>query len=141
MAKGRSEFFRAQHGHDQVNEAAERDETNDDVFHGEKEDPVAARSARLVAEANVGCSQEKKSGRKGDENQIVHGAYRTAAPAIRLIKNRAVSIKKMLRPRMLISTGANQRVAGCRKMRRAQSHGCISRPAQFTGSRAERHSG
>jgi hypothetical protein len=99
MASGRSEFFRAQHGYDQVNEAAEGDETDDDVFHGTTGLVLfAGCSAHLVAKANIGGGQDKEPDGEANKNEIVHVIHDTEPYTIRLIKYRAISVKKTLRP-------------------------------------------
>jgi hypothetical protein len=74
--KGRagSELFRAEHGDDEIDEQAEGDEADEDVFHGRA---VAgwrgerAGSAHLPAEVGVGGAEDEKGDGEGDEDEIV----------------------------------------------------------------------
>jgi len=94
-----SEFFWAQHSYDQVNEAAKCDKADNDVFHGKTGLVLSAGcSAHLVAKANVGGGQDEEPKGEANENEIVHGADHTGTHPPRLIKYRALSIKKTLRP-------------------------------------------
>jgi hypothetical protein len=75
MVRVRSEFFRAQHSYDQVNEAAKCDKADNDVFHGKTGLVLSAGcSAHLVAKANVGGGQDEEPDREADEDEIVHDA-------------------------------------------------------------------
>lgn len=74
------EFFRAQHGHDEVNEARERDERDDDGFHG-RSGFVRRGSANFLAEVSVGRREGEERHRERDEDEvIVHGGG-SIAPA------------------------------------------------------------
>jgi hypothetical protein len=73
-----SEFFRAQHGDDEIDEQAERDEADDDVFHGRRRLVpwrwlawFSPKSAHLLAEAGVGGAQDEEGDGEGDEDEIV----------------------------------------------------------------------
>ena len=76
------EFLRAQHGDDEVDEAGERDERDDDGFHGGRVDGVGVRgSADFFAEIGVGRREDEERDRERDEDEIVvHGAA-SIAPA------------------------------------------------------------
>ena len=57
----------------------------------------AGCSAHLVAKADVGGGQNEEPDGEANENEIVHGAQNTKPRIARLIKYRAISIKKTLR--------------------------------------------
>lgn len=83
-AAGRSEFLRAQHGGDEVGEAAERDEADDQVFHGEASGSGAG-SAHLLAEVHVGDAGGEETQREKDEGEVVHSA--SAAGQVRWMRH------------------------------------------------------
>ena len=81
MALSRSEFFRAKHGDYEINEAAERDEADDDVFHVRKVAKAVKLAGRplrflayLVAEAYVRRARGEEADRYGNEDDVVHAA-------------------------------------------------------------------
>ena len=71
MAEGRLEFFRTQNGHDQVDEAGERDETDDNGFHGSG--GGVAGSADPVAKFDVSGGDGEKGQGERDKDEVVHG--------------------------------------------------------------------
>ena len=76
-----SKLFRAQHGHDEVDEARERDERNDDGFHGGRVGLDARDSADFFAEAGVSGREEEERHGDGDEDEVVHDASSIATIA------------------------------------------------------------
>ena len=66
------EFLRAQHGDDEVDEQGERDERDDDVFHGERiEEGRRAGSADFFAEDGIGRREDEKRDRERDKDEVV----------------------------------------------------------------------
>jgi hypothetical protein len=77
----RSEFLRTQHRHHEVDEASERDEAHEDVFHGGKvvnrpgpSGRFLAFSAHPIAEMRVPDAQGEEPDGQGDEQEIEHAA-------------------------------------------------------------------
>ena len=68
------EFLRTQHGHDEVDEAGERDERNDNGFHGGRVAVAARGSADFFAKAGVGRREDEERDGEGDEEEVVHDA-------------------------------------------------------------------
>jgi hypothetical protein len=99
-----SEFLGTQHGHEQVDQERAREETDENVFHGD-ERSLADASAEFFTDGRVERAAREEGNRDAHENKIVHGRDDTAPRAIRLIKNRRQTIKKTLRraTRMLAS--------------------------------------
>ena len=77
--KWQLEFFRAQHGDDQVDEAGERDQADNDVFHGEKSSRYGGprRLPHLLAEVGVGDGEGEERHRDSDEDKVVQVHART----------------------------------------------------------------
>jgi hypothetical protein len=74
------EFFRAQDCHDEVDEARERDERDDDGFHG-RSGFVRRGSANFLAEVSVGRREREEGDCKGDKNEVVVHDGGSIAPA------------------------------------------------------------
>jgi hypothetical protein len=77
---GLSELFRPQHRHDEVDEAAEGDETDEDRFHGGS----VADSPHFLAEPRIRGSENKEHDGERDECDVgskIHAA--TLARAFR----------------------------------------------------------
>jgi hypothetical protein len=68
MGSDRSEFFGAEHGHDQVDQAGQGEETDENCFHGSG----ARRSPDPVAEFRVGHGEAKKGRGEEDEKEVAH---------------------------------------------------------------------
>jgi hypothetical protein len=64
------EFFRPQHGHHEVDEASERDERDDDGFHG-RSGFVRRGSANFLAEVGIGRRESEERDCKGDKEEVV----------------------------------------------------------------------
>jgi hypothetical protein len=75
-----SEFFRSEHGPDQVPEAPEREEADEDVFHGESERRERP-SAKMIAPGGVPAAEEEDAHREGDEGDVGHDAKVPHPPA------------------------------------------------------------
>jgi len=58
------EFFRPDHGREQINKQQERDDTDDDRFH--------FVLLQLLAKTHVKSAHDKKSNRDPDENEVAH---------------------------------------------------------------------
>jgi hypothetical protein len=57
-------FFRPNHRHKQINEEQQRDDTDDDGFHG--------ILLQLLAEADIKSAHDKKQNDDASENEVVH---------------------------------------------------------------------
>ena len=110
MRAGASEFFRAEHGDDEINERGEGDEADEDVFHGEAGESGRVGSADFPAEVGVGDGEGEERHGEGDEGEVgVHGPeYRTAA-GLRLIKTGPRDVKKTSSPAAEIRTSLTLR--------------------------------
>jgi hypothetical protein len=91
------EFFRANHGHQQINKEQQRDDADDCRFH--------FVLLQLVAKTHVQSAHDKKGDNDSDENEVAHTASLTMSEiaATVLVKLRAKSVKKSLTPQRVIS--------------------------------------
>jgi hypothetical protein len=69
IVKTPSKLLGPKHGDDQVNEAAEGDEADDDIFHDRW---AMAALADFIAKADIGGGGGKEPDREPDEPEIVH---------------------------------------------------------------------
>jgi hypothetical protein len=73
-----SEFFRAEHGDDEVDERGEGDEADEDVFHGGEGVRVSGkvrwrrRSPDLFTEIDVGGGEGEEGHGQADEEEVAH---------------------------------------------------------------------
>jgi hypothetical protein len=90
------EFFRSNHGHQQINEEEQRDDADDCRFH--------FVLLQLLAKTHVKSAHDKKGDNDSDENEVTHIDILTMSetgPTV-LVKLRAKSVKKSLTPQTVI---------------------------------------
>jgi len=66
-AGARSEFFRPQHGHDEVGEAAEREETDEECFH---KTGIECCSAEVIRRVTTKYTKHTKGAGYGGEKAV-----------------------------------------------------------------------
>jgi hypothetical protein len=90
------EFFRSNHGHQQINEEEQRDDADDCRFH--------FVLLQLLAKTHVKSAHDKKGDNDSDENEVAHTDSLTMSetgPTV-LVKLRAKFVKKSLTPQRVI---------------------------------------
>jgi hypothetical protein len=68
------EFFRTQHCHHQVDEAGQRNQADEEIFHDNGSGKLAGGLTHFPAEIDVGDRQGEKAEGHGDEKKVIHGA-------------------------------------------------------------------